>query len=98
MITYLNLCTSHNAIQGCGHTMSLAVVGESSLWLSLYRLTDKDKVDLLDAHVTPKELFGSAVTAMLQNCDMHMKEGKAFNSFLPHSHRPRDSPLFPATI
>ena len=58
MATDLNLCASHNAIQGCGHTMSLAVVGEWALWLSLSSLTEKETVDLLDAPVIPKELFG----------------------------------------
>lgn len=38
MITDLNLRT---AILGCGRTMSLAVVEERPLWLSLSILTDK---------------------------------------------------------
>lgn len=54
----------------CGRTMSLAVVEERALWLSLSSLTDKEKVELLDVPVTPKELFGPAVAAMRQKCDV----------------------------
>lgn len=57
MITDLNLCASRSANQHCGCTMNLAVVGERALWLSLSSLTDKEKVFLLDAPVTPNELF-----------------------------------------
>ena len=44
-----NLHAFRSAIQGCGSTMGLAVVREGVLWLSLSSLTDKYKVDLLDA-------------------------------------------------
>lgn len=49
MITDQSFRSSQSAIQGSGCTMSLAVMGESTLWLSLSSLTDKDRVDLLDA-------------------------------------------------
>lgn len=41
MITNLNLHVCRGAIQGCCRTMSLAVVGERVLWLSLSSLTER---------------------------------------------------------
>lgn len=84
MITDLNLCT---AIQGCGHTMSLAVVGDGVLWLSSPSLTDKEKVDLLDAPVIPKELFGPLSPPCRRSATC-MEEGETFNFCLPRKPGP----------
>lgn len=69
MITDLSLRSFHSAIQSWGRTMSVLVVGERTLWLSLSSLTEKQKVDLMNAPVTPKEMF----TAMRQKRDMCKK-------------------------
>lgn len=49
MIADLNLRTSLGAVQSCGRSMGLAVVGERVLWLSLSGLSEKEKVDFLEA-------------------------------------------------
>lgn len=75
MITALNFRASRNAIPGCGHTVSLAVLEERALWLSFSSLTDKEIVDLLDACDT-QGVVRPAVDSM-QMCEMRMKEGEA---------------------
>lgn len=70
------------AIQGCGRAMSLAVVGERVLWLDLSSLLDIEN-GFLDALVEPKELFGPAVAAIWQKCELRKKEAVAFNFCLP---------------
>lgn len=49
--------------------MSLAVVGERVLWLDLSSLLDIEN-GFLDALVEPKELFGPAVAAIWQKCEL----------------------------
>lgn len=44
----------------------LAVVGERALWLSLSGLSEKEKVEFLDAPLNTKALIGSTVPAMRQ--------------------------------
>lgn len=88
-ITDLNLRTSRGAVQSCGRTMALAVAGERSLWLNLSSVGDKEKLDFLDAPVDSGGLFGSAVAAMRQRCDLQKKEGEAFDICLPRKRAPR---------
>lgn len=95
MITDLSFLASHSAIQGCGRTMNLAVEGERALWLSISCLTDMGKVDLLDAPVTPKELFEPIVAAVWQKCDIRKKEAKAFNLPSLQTWAEVGSPLVP---
>lgn len=88
-ITDLNLRTSRGAIQSCGRAMGLAVVGERALWLNLSTLNDKEKVDLLDAAIDPKVLFGPAIAEMRTKCDLQKKEHEAFDVCLPRKPPPR---------
>ncbi len=62
VIADLNLHTSRGAVQSCGRSMGFSVVGERSLWLSLSGLSEKEKVEFLDAPIDPKALFGATVT------------------------------------
>ncbi|RXN30130.1 neuron navigator 3-like protein [Labeo rohita] len=78
-ITDLNLCTSRGVVQSCGRTMALSVAGERSLWLNLSSIGDREKLDFLDAPVDSSGLFGPAVAAMRQRCDLQKKEGEAFD-------------------
>ena len=55
--------------------MSLALVGERALWLNLSSLSDREKAGFLDAPVELKKLFGPAVNAMHQKCELLKKEG-----------------------
>ncbi|KAL0151549.1 hypothetical protein M9458_053131 [Cirrhinus mrigala] len=47
VIADLNLRTSRGAVQSCGCSMGLAVVGERALWLGISGLSDREKVDFL---------------------------------------------------
>lgn len=51
LIADLNPCMSHGAVQSCGQIMDLAVVWERLLWLSLSGLSDKEKVEFLNAPI-----------------------------------------------
>ncbi len=86
VIADLNLCTSYGAVQSCGQSMSLAAVGERSLWLGLSGLSDKEKVEFLDAPIDPKAMFSATVTALHQQCDLRKKEGEAFEVCLPRKN------------
>ncbi|KAL0177335.1 hypothetical protein M9458_026229, partial [Cirrhinus mrigala] len=92
VIADLNLRTSRGAVQSCGRSMGLAVVGERALWLGLSGLSDREKVDFLDAPVEPKALFGASVTAMRQRCDLRKQEGEAFQACLPRKPFPKGPP------
>ncbi|KAL1276515.1 hypothetical protein QQF64_036138 [Cirrhinus molitorella] len=92
VIADLNLRTSRGAVQSCGCSMGLAVVGERALWLGLSGLSDREKVDFLDAPVEPKALFGASVTAMRQRCDLRKQEGEAFQACLPRRPIPKGPP------
>ncbi len=75
-------------------SIGLAVVGERSLWLGLSGLSDKEKVEFLDAPIDPKAIFGTTVTAMRQQCDLWKKEGEAFEVCLPR--KPAARPYHPS--
>ncbi len=100
VIADLKLCTSRGAVQSCRWSMGLAVVGARSLWLGLSGLSDKEKVEFLDAPIDPKAMFGTTVMAMCQQCDLRKKEGEAFEVCLPrkpaarpdHPNRPNFRP------
>ncbi len=94
IIADLNLRMSHRAVQSCGRRMGLAVVGERSLWLGLSGLSDKEKVEYLDAPIDPKAMFGVTATAMCQQCDLWKKEGEAFEVCLPR--KPAARPYHPS--
>ena len=53
MITDHSLRASGSVSQGWGCTMSLVGVGELTLWLRISSLTDKGKVEPLDARAIP---------------------------------------------
>ncbi|KAK3554875.1 hypothetical protein QTP86_000904 [Hemibagrus guttatus] len=76
--TELNLRTSRGALQSC----------ERSLWLNLSSIGDREKLDFLNAPRDFKGLFGPAVAAMKQRCDLQKKEGEAFNVCLPQRKTP----------
>ncbi|KAI5102388.1 hypothetical protein C0J45_7740, partial [Silurus meridionalis] len=94
VIADLNLRSSRGAVQSCGRSMGLAVVGERALWLGLTGLSEREKVDFLDAPIEPKALFGAAVANMRQQCDLRKKDGEAFEACLPR--KPPARPPQPA--
>ncbi len=82
VIADLNLCTSRGAVQSWGRSMSLVVVGKRSLWLGLSGISEKEKMEFLDALIDPKAMFGTTVTAMRLQCDL-LKKWEAFEVCLP---------------
>lgn len=68
---------SRRAIPSCGRSIAW-------LWLSLPRLSEKEKVEFLDAPTVSKALFRATVTAMWQQCNLWKRVGKAFEVFLPY--------------
>jgi hypothetical protein len=80
VITDLNIQAARGAIQGCGHAVSLAVVGREPCGSTCPVCRTKRN---LDAPVVPKELCVPAITSMCQKCKLQKMEGKAFNFWLP---------------
>lgn len=85
VIADLNLRSSRGAVQSCGRSMGLAVVGERPLWLELSGLLEREKAEFLYAPVESKTLFGAAVTNMRQQCDLAKKMEKLLKLVSPES-------------
>ncbi len=73
-ITDLNLHTSHGAMQSCGRTVALE---------NLLSIGEREKIDFLDTPIDSRGLFGPAVAALRQRCDLQKKEWEAFDICLP---------------
>ncbi|RXN27169.1 putative GAG protein [Labeo rohita] len=75
----LVLRNARQAIQACGRSMALSVVGERALWLNLSGLPDSEKRRIAGAPVEPGQtLFGPVVALMQQRCDEKKKEDNWF--------------------
>ncbi|XP_052473657.1 uncharacterized protein LOC128030230 [Carassius gibelio] len=80
----LVLRNARQAVQACGRSMALSVVGERVLWLNLSGLPDSEKRRIAGASMEPdRALFGPAVALMQQRCDDKRKEDEAFKLCLP---------------
>ncbi|XP_057188899.1 uncharacterized protein LOC130553779 isoform X2 [Triplophysa rosa] len=89
----LALHNARQAVQVCGRSMALSVVGERALWLNLSGLPDSEKRRVAGAPVEPGQaLFGPAVALMQQRCDDKKKEDEAFKLCLPKKAAPRQLP------
>ncbi|CAM4626119.1 unnamed protein product [Leuciscus chuanchicus] len=89
----LVLRNARQAVQACGRSMALSVVGERALWLNLSGLPDSEKRRIAGAPVEPGwALFGPAVALMQQRCDDKKKEDEAFKLCLPRKAAPRQAP------
>lgn len=89
----LVLHNARQAVQACGRSMALSVVGERALWLNLSGLPDSEKRHIAGAPVEPgRALFGPAVALMQQRCDDKKKEDEAFKLCLPRKSGPRQNP------
>ncbi|XP_057175263.1 uncharacterized protein LOC130544998 isoform X2 [Triplophysa rosa] len=89
----LVLRNARQAVQACGRSMALSVVGERALWLNLSGLPDSEKRRVAGAPVEPGQaLFGPAVALMQQRCDDKKKEDEAFKLCLPKKAAPRQLP------
>lgn len=81
--TDLSLRLTRCSAQAIGRNMGALIASQRYLWLSLSRLSDSEKSPLLDAPVSPRRIFGEAVTLMTAKFEADMKLG-----FLVQLNRP----------
>ena len=74
----LTRCTS----QALGRVMGTAVATQRSLWLSLAKLTDREKAPLLDAPGSVQGGFGEAVETMAAKFEEQQKSREAFQAWM----------------
>src|SRR4029434_4504117 len=77
----LTRCTS----QALGRVMGAAVATQRSLWLSLAKLSDREKAPLLDAPVFVQGAFGEAVVTMAAKFEEQQKSREVFLAWMPRS-------------
>ena len=75
--------------------MGTAVATQRSLWLSLAKLTDREKAPLLDAPVCVQGVFGKAVDTMAAKFEEQQKSREAFQAWMPRSSSPHRDTLRP---
>ncbi len=63
----LVLCATKQAATAMGRSMATMVVAERHLWLNLADIGKKEKGFLLDAPVSPSELFGTSIETVVKN-------------------------------
>ena len=65
--------------------MGATVATQRSLWLSLAKLTDREKAPLLDAPISAQGVFGEAVGTMAAKFEEQQKSREAFQAWMPRS-------------
>lgn len=63
--------------------MADMVAMEKHLWLKLTGINDRDKMFLLDAPVSPSDLFGDSVRTVITRILEAKRHAEAFDQFLP---------------
>ncbi len=63
--------------------MAALVATQRHLWLNLSQISEKDRVFLLDAPISPSGLFGNAVDKVVDRFQEAKKQAAAFQQFLP---------------
>lgn len=63
--------------------MADMVAMEKHLWLKLTGIKDRDKMFLLDAPVSPSDLFGDSVRTVITRILEAKRHAEAFDQFLP---------------
>ncbi|XP_042559897.1 protein NLRC3-like [Clupea harengus] len=84
----LTRCTSQ-----VGRVMGATVATQRSLWLSLAKLTDREKAPLLDAPISIQGVFGEAVGTMAAQFEEQHKSIEAFQAWVPRSSGSADEVL-----
>ncbi len=67
------------------------VVTEKHLWVNLADLERKEKGFLLDAPVSPSELFGTSVETVVEKFREPRARSAAFKTFIPRRSEPEQS-------
>ncbi len=86
----LALRATKQAATAMGRSMAAMVVTERHLWVNLADLEKKEKGFLLDAPVSPSELFGTSVETVVEKFKEARACSAAFETFIPR--RPRSEP------
>ncbi|KAL0153006.1 hypothetical protein M9458_051710, partial [Cirrhinus mrigala] len=83
----LALRATKQATTVMGRSMVAMVVTERHLWVNLADLGKKEKGFLLDAPVSPSELFGTSVETVIENFKEAKARSAAFKTFIPRRTR-----------
>ncbi len=83
----LALRATKQAATAMGRSMATMVVTERHLWLNLADIGKKEMGFLLDAPVSPSELFGTSVETVVEKFREAKARSAAFKSFIPRRSR-----------
>ncbi|KAL0148027.1 hypothetical protein M9458_056642 [Cirrhinus mrigala] len=81
--TDLALRATKQAATAMGRSMAAMVVTERHLWVNLADLGKKEKGFLLDAPVSPSELFGTSIETVIEKFREAKARSAAFKTFIP---------------
>ncbi len=85
--TDLALRATKQAATAMGRSMAAMVVTERHLWMNLADIGKKEKGFLLDAPVSPSELFGTSVETVVEKFREAKAHSAAFKTFIPRRSR-----------
>ncbi len=85
--TDLALRATKEAATAMGRSMAAMVVTERHLWVNLADIGKKEKGFLLDAPVSPSELFGTSVETVVEKFKEAKARSAAFKSLIPRRSR-----------
>ncbi len=83
----LALRATKQAATAMGRSMAAMVVTERHLWVNLADLEKKEKGFLLDAPISPSELFGTSVETVVEKFREARARSAAFETFIPRRSR-----------
>ncbi len=83
----LALRATKQAATAMGRSMAAMVVTERHLWVNLADLEKKENGFLLDAPVSPSELFGTSVDTVVEKFREARARSAAFRTFIPRRSR-----------
>ncbi len=85
--TDLALRATKQAATAMGRSVAAMVVMQRHLWVNLADIGRKEKGFLLDAPVSPSELFGTSVETVVEKFKEAKARSAAFKSFIPRRSR-----------
>ena len=86
--TDLALRATKQTATAVGRSMAAMVVTERHLWVNLSGVEEKERSFLLDAPVSPSELFGTSVEAVVGKFREARARSAAYRSYIPRRSRP----------
>ncbi len=85
--TDLALRATKQAATAMGRSMAAMVVTDRHLWVNLADLERKEKGFLLNAPISPSELFGTSVETVVEKFREARAHSAAFETFIPRRSR-----------